>query len=78
MNWGHASAPLGLDLGMREGVKRMFFIHHDPAASDAKIAKIELQTREYYDSVIATYTKQKQPAPIVEWCFAQEGMVIEV
>jgi len=36
INWGHAAATFGLDIGMREGIKKMFFVHHDPAAADLK------------------------------------------
>lgn len=78
INWGHASAPIGLDLAMREHIKRVFFIHHDPAASDAKIAKIEAQTREYYEAIIKSQKQQGHSVHEVEWCFAREGMTIEV
>ncbi|MGE0764156.1 MAG: MBL fold metallo-hydrolase [Bdellovibrionales bacterium] len=78
INWGHASAPIGLDLAMREKVKRVFFIHHDPAASDGKIAKIEGQTREYYQAIVRSLKEQNEPVHEVDWCFAREGMVIEV
>ena len=37
INWGHAAASLGLDIAMREGVKRVLFMHHDPASSTEKI-----------------------------------------
>jgi len=36
VNWGHAAASLGLDIAMREGVKRVLFMHHDPASTDEK------------------------------------------
>lgn len=78
INWGHSSAPIGLDLAMREKVKRLYFIHHDPAALDSKIAKAEEQTREYYESILAAARSQGQNPHEVDWCFAREGMVIEV
>lgn len=78
INWGHSSAPIGLDLAMREKVKRVFFIHHDPAASDAKIAKIESQTREYYEAILRSQAEQGEKPNAVDWCFAREGMVIDV
>lgn len=78
INWGHSSAPIGLDLAMREKIKRVYFIHHDPAASDAKIAKVEEQTRDYYNSILASLRSQNQAVHEVEWCFAQEGMTIAV
>ncbi len=78
INWGHSSAPIGIDLAMREKVKRLFFIHHDPASSDAKIARAEDQTREYYNSLLTNAIKQKEKVHELDWCFAREGMVIEV
>jgi phosphoribosyl 1,2-cyclic phosphodiesterase len=78
INWGHSSAPIGIDLAVRETVKRLYFIHHDPAASDAKIAKAEEQTREYYNSLLRAGKSHGQKVHEVQWCFAREGMVIEV
>lgn len=78
INWGHSSAPIGLDLALRERVKRILFIHHDPAATDAKIARIEEQTKEYYDSIQRAARKSHEPEFQVQWEFAREGMVIEV
>src|SRR6185503_3371395 len=78
INWGHSSAPIGLDLALREKVKRLYFIHHDPAASDGKIAKVEEQTREYFESLLAGGRESREPLPELDWCFAREGMVIEV
>src|SRR5262249_36260443 len=78
INWGHSSAPIGLDLAMREKVKKVLFIHHDPAASDAKIARAEEQTREYYESVLRSSRSQNEPVQELDWAFAREGMTIEV
>lgn len=79
VNWGHAAASLGLDIAMREGIKRVLFMHHDPASSNEKIAAAEAQARRYYDSQV----KQAQrsggaPLHAVEWQFAYEGQTIEV
>ncbi|MCM2280285.1 MAG: MBL fold metallo-hydrolase [Bdellovibrionaceae bacterium] len=78
INWGHAAAPIGLDLAMREGIKRVLFMHHDPAASDDKIADAERQTREYFQAYQESARAAGRPAPVVEWSFAQEGMVVTV
>jgi phosphoribosyl 1,2-cyclic phosphodiesterase len=78
INWGHSSAPIGLDLAMREKVKKIYFIHHDPAAPDSKIAKIENQTREYYAAMQESLRSQGENSPEIEWCFAREGMIIDV
>ncbi len=77
-NWGHAAAPLGLDIAMREGIKRVIFIHHDPAASNAMIAAAEDQTLRYYQKLF-THAQEALPhLESVDWAFGYEGMVLEV
>ncbi len=78
INWGHASGPVGIDLAMREGVKKVLFIHHDPAASDAKILEAERQTREYYESAVAAAKIKGLKPHEVDWMFAREGMTLQV
>lgn len=78
INWGHASAPIGIDIGMRERVKKMVFIHHDPAATDEKIQKVEQQTRSYHESAIRMAKEQRLDSNKLEWCFGVEGMVFEI
>lgn len=78
IDWGHASAPVGLDIAMREGVKKLLFVHHDPAASDIKIMAAEEQTRSYYESCLASMRRQNDGINEVDWEFAREGMLIEV
>lgn len=78
INWGHAAAPIGLDLAIREGIKRVLFMHHDPAANDDKIADAERQTREYFQAYLESARAAGQSVPSVEWSFAQEGMVVTV
>ncbi len=78
VNWGHAAATLGLDIAMREGIKRVLFMHHDPASSDEKIAAAEIQSRRYYNNQLKDAQRVREPAPSVEWEYAREGMVVEV
>jgi phosphoribosyl 1,2-cyclic phosphodiesterase len=78
INWGHASGPIGVDIGMREHVKKMLFIHHDPAAPDAKIMEAERQTREYYESALAAARAQNRPVFELDWMFAREGMKFQL
>lgn len=77
-NWGHSSGPTGIDIALRENVKRILFAHHDPAASDEKIADAERQTREY----LAIYRENARLAgrnvPALIWSFALEGQEIEL
>lgn len=86
INWGHSSAPIGLDLARREKVKKVIFVHFDPASSDIQIQKAEKQTREYYESqkkqLLASAEGQASGNLDaffeVEWLFAREGMEINL
>lgn len=73
VNWGHAAATLGLDIALREKVKKVVFMHFDPAASDERIAQAEQQARRYYEGQLRQYNDRA-----VNWEFAREGDVIEV
>ena len=76
IDWGHAAAPFGLDVAMREGIKKVYFVHHDPAASDERIADAESQTREYYQTLLESARAAGKKVHEVEWKFAHEGMLI--
>lgn len=78
VHWGHAAASLGLDLALREGIKRVLFMHHDPASSSEKIAAAEAQAQRYYDNQMRAAKKAGEVLPEVEWSFAYEGLVTEV
>lgn len=78
VDWGHAAALFGLDLAMAEGIKKVAFIHHEPAASDEKIAQAETHTRQYYESQIKSSRQMHLGLHEVEWFFAREGMSIDV
>lgn len=78
VNWGHGAAPDGLEIAMREGVKRVLFVHHDPAASDEKIAAAEAEARRFYEEQL----KMKHNAALelhpLTWSFGRDGMTIAV
>ncbi|MDZ4676428.1 MAG: MBL fold metallo-hydrolase [Oligoflexia bacterium] len=78
INWGHSTAIIGLDLAMRESIKKVLFVHHDPAESDEKIAIAEKQAREYYNQVLEAAKETKTKINEVEWSFAHEGMIISI
>lgn len=77
INWGHAAASIGLDIAMREGIKRVLFMHHDPGADDEKIAFAEAEARRYYKAQLKSSSASKRLHE-VEWSFAQEGLLIDV
>ncbi|MGE0763960.1 MAG: MBL fold metallo-hydrolase [Bdellovibrionales bacterium] len=77
-NWGHAVAGFGLDLAMRENIKQVLFVHHDPYAAHEKIAAAEAQARIYYESRISEFKAEGKKIQPVDWSFAVEGMEIEI
>ncbi|MBX7230455.1 MAG: MBL fold metallo-hydrolase [Bdellovibrionales bacterium] len=78
INWGHSTAPIGLDLAFRENIKKIYFVHHDPAASDSKIAKIEQQTQDYLTAMACAAQTKGESLPKIEWGFAREGMTLQI
>ncbi|MBF0197965.1 MAG: MBL fold metallo-hydrolase [Planctomycetes bacterium] len=73
INWGHASAALGIDLAIREGVKKIVFMHNDPAADDQQIADVEDETRRYYEQMQRMARENDREVPVVDWSFGVEG-----
>lgn len=78
INWGHASAPIGIDLAVREGVKLALFAHHDPGASDEMIFQAEQQARDYYKELLRGRRSVSLPDPALKWRFAREGEIINL
>lgn len=78
INWGHGSAPIGIDLGLRENVKLALFAHHDPAASDESIFRAEEQTRSYFNELVRARSRAGLPTPTMQWRFAREGEIIHL
>ncbi len=78
VHWGHAAASIGLDIALREGIRRIIFMHHDPAAGDERIYNVEQQTRRYYERMVKHMREAGEPVVDVEWSFAIEGIEIEV
>ena len=78
VDWGHASAALGLDLAIREGIKRVIFMHHDPSGGDEKVAEAEAQARHYFQNLVKDARRSGATIPHVQWEFAVEGMEIQL
>lgn len=78
INWGHSSAPIGIDLALRESIKRVVFVHHDPSASDQHIRQAEEQTEVYYKDQIKQLRRAgKEPNHLI-WHFGREGEVFNL
>lgn len=73
LNWGHSAAPIGVEIALREGVRRILFAHHDPAASDLKIHDAEKLTEEFIESYRLAARTGGRTLPSLEWSFARDG-----
>jgi phosphoribosyl 1,2-cyclic phosphodiesterase len=78
INWGHASARRGIDIAMRENIKRVLFMHHDPGASMGKIAAAETQARLYYEHRLDNANQPGSALHAVDWSFAYEGQTVDL
>lgn len=78
IDWGHASAPVGVDLALREGVKKIYFVHHDPSSSDEKVMQAKEQTKAYFETAQKAYQQQNSKVPETKWDFGYEGQVIRL
>jgi phosphoribosyl 1,2-cyclic phosphodiesterase len=79
LNWGHATASRGLEIALREKMRRVIFVHHDPASSDQKIAAAESQARgDYLQKLKQLQESPDSPIFAVEWFFGYEGLTLEI
>lgn len=78
INWGHSSGPIGIDVAIREEIKQVVFIHHDPGASDENILQAEDQTLRYYDEIVRMRKRAGMPLPSLRWHFGREGEVLQL
>lgn len=49
-DYGHSHAKKGVDLAVREGIRRLFLFHHDPTYDDEQIAQVLEDARAYLKS----------------------------
>lgn len=71
INWGHSAAPIGLEIAIREKIKKVVFIHHDPWATDDKISRIFQKGFSFYENFLKSIDKSE--AFHVEWSIGIEG-----
>lgn len=75
-NWGHSAAQVGLDIALRENIKRVLFAHHDPGAKVDQILELKSQTEAYYQSRERFAKVNNEPITPVQWDFAYEGLTV--
>jgi phosphoribosyl 1,2-cyclic phosphodiesterase len=78
INWGHSAASIGLDIAMREGIKRVYFMHHEPASDDDRIAHAESEARKYYAGQLKAAKRHNLPIFEVDWSYLIEGQEIKI
>jgi ribonuclease BN (tRNA processing enzyme) len=67
-NWGHSTAIQGVDMAARAGVKNLYFFHHDPSYTDAKLEEILEET--------LNYQKQQRQTESLKIALAREGLEV--
>ncbi len=76
VDWGHAAATIGIDISLREGIKKLVIMHYDPSASDESITKTKILTQKYLEYQLKHRKKANKSVENVELIFAQEDMVV--
>lgn len=76
--WGHAAATIGLDLAIREKVRKIVFLHHDPSTSDFQIHRRREQTLLYFTNLLEELKNSGKEIHDLQWEFGIEGMEFEV
>lgn len=77
-NWGHSASQVGMELGFREGIKKILFAHHDPGATIQQIMDLKRQTKEYYDFRMERAQKTGETLPSIDWDFVHEGLEVSI
>ncbi|MBF0238150.1 MAG: MBL fold metallo-hydrolase [SAR324 cluster bacterium] len=78
IDWGHCTAHVGVDLCLREAIKKLVIVHHDPQSDDEHLYHQEQITRQYYDRQLRTYKHENPDISPVEIMWGYEGLVLQV
>lgn len=78
-DWGHSTASIGIDIALREGIKKLILIHHDPWASDERLRLALVNAQKYLDISSKRYNKPGQELiQLPEIVSAYDGLRVEV
>ena len=79
-DWGHCSPNLGVDLALREGIRRIVIAHHDPWSDREKLQRMYDNTKKYLQTQFHSYknnwTSINKEGP--KLYFAYDGLEIDV
>ncbi len=78
LNWGHAAAHFGIDMALKQRVKQIVFVNHDPSASDQVLRNLSVEIEKYYSRLVGQLKNHNVPFHSLAWEFAQEDTVFEV
>lgn len=78
INWGHAAANFGIDLALKQQVKQILFVNHDPAASDQVLKNLSQEVEKYYQRLVGQLKSLNVPFHPLAWEFAREDTIVEV
>lgn len=71
VNWGHSSAQRGFEVALREKIKKVVFVHHDPFASDEDISHTVNEAIGYFE-------QGPHDLSALNWEIGHEGMSIKL
>lgn len=69
------SAPIGLEVAMKEKVKKILFTNHDAWAGDDEISERYLNS---FDQLLVYLNKNKVDKLTIDWGVAYEGQIVEL
>lgn len=79
-DWGHCSPDIGVDLALREGIRKLVFTHHDPWSNEDKLRRMFLNAIKYMKSQLPSHQERwasTQPeGPRLQ--MAYDGLTIEL
>jgi len=78
INWGHSASSIGMDIAVREKVKRIIFVHHDPYAPDTALKDQEKKCLKYYKLLKKQADRHGESFHELEWEYGHEGLEIEL
>jgi phosphoribosyl 1,2-cyclic phosphodiesterase len=77
-DWGHSSAPIGIDLALREGIKKLVLVHHDPWATDERLRASLANARKYAKANLRWHDNWKGQPDGPEIVSAYDGLTLDV
>lgn len=77
-DWGHSSAPIGIDLALREGIKTLVLVHHDPWASDERLNASIVNAKKYVKANLKWHDNWKHQPDGPRVLSAYDGLTVDV